>query len=84
MSEVNSTNLTACQRLQEADQAYHDLMRGVKVRSVNDENGESISFTQANADALLNYIRQLSPLCPDYIPTALGASQVRRPLRFMF
>lgn len=79
-----STNITACQRLQQADQAYHDLLLGAKIRSVSDENGESISFTQANADALLNYIRQLAPLCPSYIPTALAAGAIRRPLRFLF
>lgn len=82
MSEVNST--TACQRLQEADQAYHDLMRGALARSVSDENGESIAFTQANMDALLSYIRLLAPLCPDYVPTALGLVSYRPPLRFVF
>jgi hypothetical protein len=80
----DSSVSTPCQRLQEADQAYHDLMRGALARSVTDENNESIAFTQANADALLNYIRQLAPLCPDYIPTALGAAPVRQPLRFLF
>lgn len=82
MSEVNSP--TYCQRLQEADQAYHDLLRGAMARSVTDENGEAIAFTQANADALLNYIRQLAPLCPDYTPTALGVVAFRQPLRFVF
>jgi hypothetical protein len=82
MSEVTST--TACQRLQQADQAYHDLMLGKKPRSVSDENGEQISFTQADGDKLLNYIRQLSLLCPDYIPTALGVQANRPPMRFVF
>lgn len=81
MSDVVST---PCQRLQEADQAYHDLMMGGKVRSVQDENGESVSYTQANAQALLDYIRLLAPMCPTYLPTALGPSGIRKPLRFMF
>ena len=82
---TSTTNFTACQRLQQADQAYHDLMLGAKVRSITDENGESLSYTQANADALLTYIRQLAPQCPYYTPTALGSTGgIRKPLRFIF
>lgn len=81
---MSDTSTTACQRLAAADQAYHDLMTGQKVRSVTDENGENIAFTQATAPALLDYIRQLAPQCPDYVPTALSASMVRRPMRFIF
>jgi hypothetical protein len=80
MSDVTSS---ACTRLQEADQAYHDLMLGALARSVNDENGEAIAFTQTNKDQLLAYIQQLAPMCPDYVPTALQ-SFARKPLRFVF
>lgn len=84
MSDQQVTLSTACQRLQEADQAYHDLMRGGKVRSVQDENGESVAYTQANAEALLQYIRLLAPQCPSYLPTALGPTGFRPPMRFVF
>lgn len=75
---------TACSRLQEADQAYHDLMRGQAVRSLTDENGENLSFTQANKDQLLIYIRQLQAQCPAYTALALGGALFRRPARFVF
>lgn len=80
----DSLSTTACQRLQEADQAFHDLITGAKVRSIQDENGETVAYTQATANDLLSYIRQLAPLCPSYTPTALGADPVRRPMRFFF
>ena len=75
--------LTPCQRLQEADQAYHDLMRGGLVRSVSDESGENITFTQAKAPDLLLYIQNLQQQCPSYIATALAAT-ARRPMTFLF
>lgn len=75
--------LTACQRLQEADEAYHGLMLGQAVRSVTDENGETLTYTAANRDALLAYIRQLAPFCTDYIPSAI-AHCYNRPMRFLF
>jgi hypothetical protein len=80
---MGETISTACQRLQEADQAYHDLMRGGMARSVTDENGEQISYTQADAAALLAYIKMLAPLCPTYIPTATVSTQPK-PMRFIF
>jgi hypothetical protein len=43
---MGETTSTACQRLQEADQAYHDLMRGGMARVVTDENGEQISYSK--------------------------------------
>lgn len=84
MSDQQVTLSTPCQRLQQADQAYHDLMRGARVRSVNDENGESVAYTQADAEKLLGYIRTLAGQCPSYVPTALGATQYRSPMRFVF
>ncbi len=81
---------TACTRLMEADQAYHDLMRGAAVRSIVDENGESMSFTQGNRENLLGYIKTLAPQCPAYTPTALGGdltgADLRgvEPMRFVF
>lgn len=75
---------TACQRLQQADQAYHDLCTGALVRSITDENGESIAYTATNKAGLLAYIQQLAPQCTDYVPTALGVNNYRPPFRFMF
>ena len=76
--------ITACDRLREADQAYHDLVMGHTVRSITDENGETISFTQGNRDSLLSYIQRLSVLCPSYVPTAMASAQAAGPMRFLF
>ena len=75
---------TACQRLQEADQAYHDLCRGALVRSITDENAESVQYTAARRADLLAYIQNLQPQCPSYTATALSAQPNRPPLRFLF
>lgn len=79
---MGETISTACQRLQEADQAYHNLMMGGAIARVVDENGEMIAYTKADAEALMSYIRMLMPLCPTYIPTAVAAQP--KPLRFLF
>lgn len=76
--------LTACGALQEADQAYHDLLRGAAVRSITDENGENMSFTQADKNLLLQHIRVLQSQCTDYIAVALGPNPFRPPMRFTF
>jgi hypothetical protein len=80
---MGETTSTACQRLQEADQAYHNLMRGGLPARVQDENGESIAYSRADAAALLAYIKTLAPLCPTYIPTATVSTQPK-PMRFIF
>jgi hypothetical protein len=79
---MGETISTACQRLQEADQAYHNLMRGGMVARVQDENGESIAYSQTDMAALLSYIRMLAPQCPSYIPTAMQTQP--KPMRFIF
>jgi hypothetical protein len=80
---MGETTSTACQRLQEADQAYHDLMRGHLLARASDENGESIAYSRADTAALLAYIKMLAPLCPSYIPTATVSTQPK-PMRFVF
>lgn len=70
-----------CQRLAEADAAYHALLMGGNVRSVTDENGVSVSYSVTDANKLLAYIARLAPLCPSYTPSALAATS---PLRFIF
>jgi hypothetical protein len=79
---MGETVSTACQRLQEADQAYHDLMRGGALARVQDENGEAVAYTKADAAALLSYIRMLAPQCPSYMPTAMQTQPP--PMRFIF
>lgn len=78
LASQNATpNPTACQRLMEADAAYHSLSIGGGVRAVTDENGERIEYTMANRANLLAYIRTLAPQCPTYQPTALNLSPAR-------
>jgi hypothetical protein len=81
-ANMGETISTACQRLQEADQAYHDLMRGGMIRAVTDENGEQIAYSQTDMAALLAYIKMLAPQCPSYIPTAMSVQP--KPMRFIF
>lgn len=53
------TTLTLQQRLSAAQTAYHDLLLGAAVREVLDQNGERITYTAANRDALRAYIADL-------------------------
>jgi hypothetical protein len=46
-------------RLQEAEQAYHDLMTGQSAAELKDSNGETVRYTPANAARLLGYITGL-------------------------
>jgi hypothetical protein len=78
---MSDTSSTICQRLMEADAAYHSLIMGSGVRSVVDENGGSVSYSVADSGRLLAYIARLAPLCPGYTPTA---PVVTSPLRFIF
>lgn len=51
--------LTAQQRLEEAQKAYHQLLTGGGVQRVQDQSGESITYTTANAGRLKAYIEEL-------------------------
>lgn len=46
-------------RLDAAKEAYHALLLGASVREVVDSNGERITYTAANRDALRAYIAAL-------------------------
>ncbi|WP_081714531.1 gpW family head-tail joining protein [Asticcacaulis sp. AC466] len=46
-------------RLNEAENAYHALMTGAQVVRVQDQSGESVSYTVANASRLKGYIAEL-------------------------
>lgn len=50
---------TAQERLDEARAALHQLAIGKSVVSVQDSNGESVSFGRTNINALRAYIRDL-------------------------
>lgn len=45
--------------LQEARDAYHNLVMGRAPRVVVDQNGERVEFTAANRQSLYNYILEL-------------------------
>ena len=72
--------LTVQQRLSEARAAYHALMTGTSAREVVDQNGERVTFTAANKDALYNYIRTLEA----QLPSAPNASLKYGPATFTF
>jgi hypothetical protein len=60
-------------------------MGGAQVRSVTDQNGESIAYTMANSTALLNLIRTIAAVPGiGYQPISLGQWRNRRPLAFFF
>lgn len=64
-------------RLLEAQNAYHALMIGTSVVKVRDQNGEEITYSQASAPKLLEYIKTLQD--------ALDPSvRINAPMRFMF
>ena len=58
--------LTLLQRLESAEQAYHDLMIGQSARVFVDQNGERVEYTSANSVKLAQYIellkKQISPV----------------------
>lgn len=69
--------LTTQQKLDAAEQAYHDLMTGRSARVVVDQNGERVEFTAANAARLQAYIDSLKA---ELNPT----TAVRRPMDVWF
>lgn len=71
--------LTTQQKLDEARQAYHEIVTGQAAYRFVDQNGEQIQYTKANAAALLAYIRQLEQEL-----AYPGQKLYRGPLRFTF
>jgi len=51
--------LTAEQKLEEAEKAYHALATGTMARVIVDRNGERVEFTVANRQGLYSYILEL-------------------------
>lgn len=50
---------TLQERLDEAENIYHDLMVGKSVVELRDSNGELVRYTQASAGRLAAYIQDL-------------------------
>ena len=68
-------------RLDEAKQAYHDLLTGTKARVIVDQNGERVRYASSNAADLLRYInwlRDLLGMCP------FGIMRPSRPAGVLF
>lgn len=72
-----TATLTLSQRLVEAEQAYHDLVRGAKPSVVVDQNGERVEYQHANIAALRAYIRDLR----EQIAAANGNATPRGPMQ---
>lgn len=69
--------LTPQQKLEQAEQDYHDLVTGNKARVFVDQNGERVEYVQANAARLAAYINDLK--------VQLGISTAPRgPMRVWF
>lgn len=68
-------------RLNNARQAYDDLMTGRAVNRFVDQNGEQVQYTRVNASALLGYITRLE----SELAVCQGTQTAHRgPLRFTF
>lgn len=76
-------DLDACTLLRQADLAYSQIRFGGAVRSVQDQNGERIEFSSANAASLLAYMRVLQAQCDTYTAVALG-TDVTKPMKYFF
>lgn len=50
---------TVAERLAEAEEAYHDLLRGQSVRAITDQNGERVEYNRADLNRLAAYIENL-------------------------
>lgn len=68
---------TIAQLLSEAREAYHLLMTGRSVVMVKDQNGETVQYTQVNANKLQDYITSLEDKLNPH-------SRVNRPMRPWF
>lgn len=71
---------TVEERLHAARIAYHNLMIGRSAREVVDQNGERVTFTAANKQALYTYIRELEA----QLPSPPNVATTYGPARFIF
>ncbi len=73
--------IATTQLLSEARVAYHKLQTGLSAREVVDQNGERVTFTAANRQALYNYILELEA---QLNPTPSGTAPSNGPMGFLF
>lgn len=71
--------LTTQQKLDEARQAYHEIVTGQNVTRFVDQNGEQIGYSKANVALLAAYIARLEAEL-----ASPGVTPYRGPLRFTF
>lgn len=69
------------QLLDQARTAYHKLVLGLSAREVVDSNGERVTYTAANRQALYSYIQELEA---QLNPTEPGAIPNNAPMTFTF
>lgn len=74
---------TILSMLQEAQQAYHELMTGKQTVSVTDQSGDRIQYNVANAGSLLGYIESLQTMLANNA-TSFDSRPATRPLFFRF
>ncbi len=67
--------------LDQARVAYHKLVTGLSAREVVDSNGERVTFTAANRQALYNYILELEA---QLNPPSIGVTPKNGPATFIF
>jgi hypothetical protein len=65
-------------QLQDAQDAYHNLMLGKAPKVIVDQNGERVEYNTANSAKLQQYIQQLES------KLGLNANQVRGPMTVYF
>lgn len=67
-----------CAKLQAAQDAYDKLLNGEAVAEFQDQNGERVRYTSANASRLLARIKELEALCNP------GTYTPRKAIGFLF
>jgi hypothetical protein len=68
-------------QIKEAEKAHHDLLIGASVRTVRDQNGQYVEFTQAKRADLAAYIQSLKAALPGASATGAYGSG---PIGFIF
>ena len=79
-----TTGQTACDKLKQAEAAYHNLLIGQQVVSFTDQNGERVQYSQANMSNLLDYIKLLQTACSTYTALVPQNAGLTQPLKFIF
>ena len=67
-----------------AEQAYQDLVLGVKARVIVDKNGERVEFVSANRYDLYSWMQQLNELYNSKCGNGTCIAMSRGPTGFLF